>query len=150
MVDDVSLVLLVEDNQDDFEATERSFKKNHFMTAIKWCCSGQDALEYLKKSGRYEKDESVQRPDLILLDLNMPGMDGRTLLKIIKEDPAISTIPVIVLTTSSDEKDVEHCYELGASTYIQKPVSLDGLTKSIKIMKDYWCNVAILPQRKDP
>jgi len=140
-------ILLVEDNQDDFEATERSLKKNHFMNPIKWCKSGQDAIDYVFQQGVYKDNPDVLTPDLILLDLNMPGIDGREVLKQIKSDKDKCTIPIVILTTSKDSKDIERCYEIGASTYIQKPVDFDGLTQAIRTMKDYWFGVAILPSQ---
>lgn len=138
-------ILLVEDNQDDYEATVRSLKKNHFMNPVKWCQNGQEALDYLLKEGAYLDDPEVRRPDLILLDLNMPGVDGRQVLQRIKNIENLRSIPVVVLTTSKDVRDIESCYEIGASTYIQKPVSFQGLTEAIKTMKEYWFGVAILP-----
>ena len=87
--------------------------------------------------------------DLILLDLNMPGMDGKQVLEKIKGDTAFKNIPVIVLTTSADNIDVERCYSLGASTYIQKPVSFDGLTAAVRTMKNYWCGIALLPSKRE-
>jgi len=140
-------ILLVEDNQDDFEATERSLKKNHFMNPIKWCKSGQDAIDYVFQQGVYKDNPDVLTPDLILLDLNMPGIDGREVLKQIKSDKDKCTIPIVILTTSKDSKDIERCYEIGASTYVQKPVDFDGLTQAIRTMKDYWFGVAILPSQ---
>ena len=144
----LSHILLVEDNQDDYEATVRSLKKNHFLNPVHWCRNGQDALDYLYKKGPYKDDPDVERPDLILLDLNMPGIDGRQVLHHIKEDPDMRSIPVVILTTSKDSKDIERCYDIGASTYIQKPVHFDGLTQAIRTMKDYWFGVAILPQNE--
>lgn len=138
-------ILLVEDNQDDYEATVRSLKKNHFMNPVKWCQNGQEALDYLFQAGQYQEDPNVRRPDLILLDLNMPGVDGRQVLQKIKDTEELRSIPVVILTTSKDSRDIESCYEIGASTYIQKPVSFEGLTEAIKTMKDYWFGVAILP-----
>lgn len=137
-------ILLVEDNRDDYEATVRSLKRNHFINPIRWCQNGQDALDYLNKDGQY-KDEHASLPQLMLLDLNMPGVDGRAVLREMKQKDKLKNIPVVILTTSSDEKDVEKCYELGASTYIQKPVSFTGLTEAVRTMKDYWFGVAILP-----
>jgi two-component system response regulator len=140
-------ILLVEDNEDDYEATARSLKKNHFLNPIHWCRSGRDALDYLTRKGAYV-DSSAPLPDLILLDLNMPGVDGRQVLTQIKSDEALKHIPVVVLTTSADVKDVDECYQIGASTYIQKPVSFEGLTEAVRKMKDYWFGVAILPHRQ--
>ncbi len=140
MNNDIAHILLVEDNQDDYDATLRSLKKNHLINPVHWCKNGQEALDYLKS-----KEAESQKPSLILLDLNMPGIDGRQVLERIKTDQKLRSIPVIILTTSSDTKDVEQCYNIGASTYIQKPVSFEGLTEAIRTMKDYWFNVAILP-----
>ena len=136
-------ILMIEDNEDDYEATLRSLKKNHVMNPVHWCRSGQDALDYLL--GDSSNKKAHEKPDLILLDLNMPGIDGRTVLKKLKADPETKSIPVVVLTTSKDPLDVDHCYEIGASTYIQKPVSFEGLTDAIRTMKDYWFGIAIFP-----
>lgn len=144
----MSHILLVEDNQDDYEAAVRSLKKNHFMNPVQWCQNGQDALDYLYHEGTYVNNADVKTPDLILLDLNMPGVDGRQVLKKLKADPEKRSIPVVILTTSKDSKDVDKCYEIGASTYIQKPVDFDGLTQAIRTMKDYWFGVAILPHKQ--
>lgn len=138
-------ILLVEDNEDFYEATVRSLKKNHFVNPIHWCKSGQQALDYLNKQNTHASDDPAMKPALILLDLNMPGIDGREVLSRIKEDAGLKTIPVIILTTSIDPVDVEECYRLGASTYIQKPVSFDGLTEAIRTMQSYWFGIAILP-----
>jgi CheY-like chemotaxis protein len=146
MTDNYAHILLVEDNQDDYEATVRSLKKNHFLNPVVWCKNGQSALDYLLKEGDYAHSEDVKRPDLVLLDLNMPGVDGRTVLKRMKAREDLRSIPVVILTTSKDSQDIESCYEMGASTYIQKPVSFEGLTEAIRTMKDYWFGVAILPK----
>ena len=138
-------ILLIEDNLDDYEATLRSLKKSEILNPVRWCKGGQDALDYLNKSGRYANDDSIRLPNLILLDLNMPGIDGRQLLEHIKKNDTLKRIPVVILTTSSDSKDVERCYATGASTYIQKPVSFDGLTATFRTMKNYWFGVALLP-----
>ena len=139
-------ILIVEDNQDDYEATQRSFVKNHFVNPLSWCRSGEKALQMLRG---YESDaDKGPRPDLILLDLNMPGMDGRGFLKLIKADERLRSIPVIVLTTSTDAVDIQRCYHLGASTYIQKPVSFGGLTKAVRTMADYWFGIALLPMHR--
>ena len=136
----IPALLLVEDNEDDYEATVRSLKKNHFVNPVNWCRSGREALDFLARG--------EDLPDLILLDLNMPGIDGRQVLATVKADPALKHIPVIVLTTSNDARDIDTCYKIGASTYIQKPVSFEGLTEAIRTMKDYWFGIALLPKRE--
>lgn len=147
-MNDYAHIVLVEDNPDDYEATVRSLKRNHFLNPVKWCCSGEDALNYFFKRGEYQNDASVKTPDLILLDLNMPGVDGRTVLEELKLHPELKRVPVVILTTSTDARDIEACYDMGASTYIQKPVSFEGLTNAIRTMTDYWFGVAILPHRE--
>lgn len=142
---DLSSILLVEDSMDDYEATLRSLKKNHFVNPVHWCRNGKDALDYLHKTGQYEQESNRDAPGLILLDLNMPGIDGRQVLQQVKGDEQLKSIPVVILTTSADSRDVKQCYALGASTYIQKPVTFEGLTEAIRTMKDYWFGVAILP-----
>lgn len=141
-------ILLVEDNQDDYEATLRSLKRNHFLNPVQWCKSGQEALDYLQGKGIYAAPFPSRKPDLILLDLNMPGIDGRQVLHVIKTDAVLKSIPVVILTTSADSKDVDQCYQIGASTYIQKPVSFEGLTQAIGTMKDYWFGIALLPHQE--
>jgi CheY-like chemotaxis protein len=138
-------ILLVEDNPDDYEAAVRSFKSAHLDNPVHWCKSGKDALDYLKHEGPYAGAAAGSKPALILLDLNMPGIDGRKVLELTKQDAALRKIPIVVLTTSSDERDISQCYELGASTYIQKPVDFDGLIAAVHRIKDYWFGVALLP-----
>jgi two-component system response regulator len=138
-------ILLVEDSIDDYEAAMRSFKAAHLDNPVHWCKTGQEALDYLKHEGTYAHAPGAAKPALVLLDLNMPGIDGRKVLAIVKQDPALKKTPVVILTTSSDERDVTHCYELGASTYIQKPVDFDGLIGAVSRIKDYWFGIALLP-----
>lgn len=136
-------ILLVEDNPDDYEATLRSLRDNHFLNPVHWCRNGQEALDFLVHG--HEEAEGARLPGLILLDLNMPGIDGREVLRLIKADGRLRRIPVIILTTSADERDIARCYDSGASTYIQKPVSFAGLAAAIGTMKDYWFGLALLP-----
>jgi CheY-like chemotaxis protein len=135
----VQPILIVEDSEDDFEATKRAFTKANLRNPIKHALCGEDALDYLRT-------KSHTKPGLILLDLNMPGLDGRKTLEIIKKSLELRDIPVVVLTTSDDERDVTACYALGANTYIQKPVDLDGLVAAIQRLKEYWFEIAILPK----
>ncbi len=144
---DLKTILLIDDNRDDYEATFRSFRKSSLENPLHWCQSGQDALDYLKKEGEHENC-SDDLPCIILLDLNMPGLDGRKVLQLLKNDNDLKRIPVIVLTTSADERDVDNCYDLGASTYIQKPVGFDGLVKAANRIKEYWFGVAFLPRER--
>ncbi|MCE3232209.1 MAG: response regulator [Rickettsiaceae bacterium] len=132
-------ILIVEDSEDDFDATRRAFTKANLLNPIEHAVSGDKALEYLKNEGNC-------KPGLILLDLNMPGLDGRMTLEIIKQHRNLKKIPVVILTTSDDERDVKACYELGANTYIQKPVDFDGLICAIKQLKEYWFEIALLPK----
>jgi two-component system response regulator len=135
-------ILIVEDSEDDFEATRRAFDKANLRNRIEHAVSGEDALTYLRA-------EAPPKPGLILLDLNMPGLDGRKTLEIIKRTDALKKIPVVILTTSDDERDVKACYELGANTYIQKPVDFDGLISAIRRLKEYWFEIALLPKSAD-
>jgi two-component system, response regulator len=134
-------LLLVEDNVDDYEATVRALKKANMSNPVIWSPSGEDALARLRR-----RDGEHTWPGLILLDLNMPGLDGRQTLQLIKEDPALRRIPVIILTTSGDERDIENCYQLGANTYIQKPVSFEGLIEALRRLNEYWFEIALLPR----
>ncbi|MBI1274410.1 response regulator [bacterium] len=138
----VQSILLVEDNPDDYEATMRAFKKASLYNPVDWAQSGQQALDFLKHSAG--KGQAL--PGLVLLDLNMPGMDGRQTLHHIKQDKSLKRVPVIILTTSDDERDVEACYQMGANTYVQKPVSFEGLIEAIKRLKEYWFEIALLPK----
>jgi two-component system, response regulator len=103
-------------------------------------------LDYLHRRGAYADPAKSPRPGVILLDLNLPGTDGREVLSEIKGDPGLKQIPVVVLTTSKDERDVDACYRAGASSYIQKPVDLDGFIKAVERLNGYWFEVVILPK----
>lgn len=132
-------ILIVEDSPDDFEATKRAFNKANLRNNIQHAESGEQALAYLR-------DDANTKPGIILLDLNMPGLDGRKTLEIIKRTQQLRSIPVVILTTSNDERDVQACYDLGANTYIQKPVDFDGLISAIRRLKEYWFEIAVLPK----
>ena len=131
-------ILVVEDSEDDFDATLRAFTKVNLRNPVVRAASGQEALDYL--------GDGAHCPGIILLDLNMPGLDGRQTLRTIKQNAVLKHIPVVVLTTSDDERDVQACYDLGANTYIQKPVDFDGLIAAIKQLKEYWFEIALLPK----
>ena len=139
-------ILLVEDSPEDFEATVRAFKKSGLKNPIIRCEDGDGALDYLYRRGRWADPETSPRPGVILLDLNLPGTDGREVLTEIKKDGQLRHIPVIVLTTSNDRRDVEACYHAGANSYIQKPVDMDGFLKAIERLNGYWFEVVVLPR----
>ncbi|MEO6193657.1 MAG: response regulator [Thermoanaerobaculia bacterium] len=136
-------ILLVEDSPEDFETTQRAFRRSGLKNPILRCADGDDALDFLFHRGSHA---DAPRPGVILLDLNLPGTDGREVLSEIKANDDLKQIPVIVLTTSADERDVQACYQAGASSYIQKPVDVEGFMKAIERLNDYWFEVVILPK----
>lgn len=143
--DSLRPILVVEDNDEDYETTVRVLKKVGVEQVINRCCHGDDTLDYLFRRGSYSPPRSVPRPLLILLDLNMPGTDGFEVLAAIKQNDGLKTIPVIVLTTSVSQWDVERCYKAGANGYQQKSVGFDEFVVAIERFKTYWLNTAILP-----
>jgi CheY-like chemotaxis protein len=143
------LILIVEDSPEDFEAMLRAFKKAGLRNPTAHCEDGDDALDYLYQRGAYANPEAARRPALILLDLNLPGTDGRQVLETIKSDPALRSIPVVVLTTSRDPVDIEKCYSFGANSYIQKPVNLAGFVTALERLSDYWFEIVILPREME-
>lgn len=139
-------ILLVEDSPEDYEATVRAFRKSGLKNPIHRCEDGEEALDYLFRRGRYADPGTSPCPGVILLDLNLPGTDGRQVLTEIKEDERLKKIPVVVLTTSVDERDIDACYRAGANSYIQKPVDVDGFVKAIERLNGWWFEVVILPR----
>lgn len=139
-------ILLVEDSPEDFEATVRAFQRSGLKNPIVRCEDGDSALDYLHRRGPYADPESSPRPGVILLDLNLPGTDGREVLTDIKNDEQLRHIPTIVLTTSNDDRDVDACYQAGANSYIQKPVDMDGFIRAIERLNGYWFEVVVLPK----
>jgi CheY-like chemotaxis protein len=139
-------ILIVEDSPEDFEATVRALREARVTSLIHRCQDGDEALEYLQRGGRYRDAAISPRPGLILLDLNLPGTDGREALNLIKGNDALRAIPVIVLTTSSDERDIEIAYLAGANSYIQKPVDMDDYMRLIRLIAEYWFSAVILPK----
>lgn len=137
-MDQARLILSVEDSADDFEAIQRAFRKAGLADGLRRVPSAEEALDYLRSAPQ-------PRPDLILLDLNMPGMGGRRFLEVVKQDEALKDTPVVVLTTSSHETDVKKCYALGANTYIVKSLDFAVFQAAIRSLKEYWLEVAALP-----
>ena len=136
-------VMIVDDSEDDVEASRRAFRQAGFAPPLQHLYSGEEALEFLK--GKPE-----ERPHLILLDLNMPGIGGRRTLEILKQDHALKGIPVVVLTSPSYDDDVRACYALGANTFITKPVNFETFARSVRLLKEYWFDTALLPSAALP
>jgi CheY-like chemotaxis protein len=143
---ELQLILIVEDNDDDYIATMRAFKKANLGNPIQRCTNGDQALDYLLQRGEFSVSGKAPRPNIILLDLNLPGTDGREVLRLIKQDPTLMKIPAIVLTTSNAEQDIEQCYADGANSYVQKPVDFEGFIQAIARLSEYWLEVSVLPK----
>lgn len=135
-------ILLVEDNPGDIRLTIEAFKGSSIKSNLNYVMDGEDAIKYLNKQGSYE--EAV-RPDIILLDLNLPKKDGREVLTVVKKDPNLKSIPIIILTTSNAHSDIVKTYDLQANCYITKPVDFDQFTVIIKSIEDFWLNTVSLP-----
>ena len=139
-------VLLVEDNEDDVELTLEALKDSKLRVEINVVPDGLSAMAFLRREGKYSEKP---RPDLILLDLNLPLMDGREVLKEIREDQDLTDIPVVVLTTSEDEGDILKAYKLHANCYISKPVDFIHFTEIIRQIEGFWLQLVRLPGRRD-
>ena len=136
-------VLLVEDSPGDVRLTREALKDAKVHISLHVATDGIDAMAYLERTGPYV---NAPRPDLILLDLNLPKKDGREVLKEIKESPSLRIIPVVILTTSSSDADVLQSYQLHANCYISKPVDLDGFLKVVQSIDNFWLSVVKLPR----
>ncbi|KIF77862.1 chemotaxis protein CheY [Streptomyces sp. 150FB] len=138
-------VLLVEDDAGDELMTREAFEDNKIRNTLHVVRDGQEALDFLYRRTRYE---GAPRPDLILLDLNLPKYDGRQVLEKIKTDPALASIPVVVLTTSSAEEDILRSYKLHANAYVTKPVDLDQFIAAVRQIDEFFVTVVRLPGRQ--
>lgn len=135
-------ILLVEDNPADVRLTQEALKEGKVRNNLHIARDGIEAIEYLRRVGKHN---GSPRPDLILLDLNLPRKDGREVLADIKADPELKAIPVVVLTTSAAEADIFKSYKLHANCYITKPVDLDQFVQVVKSIDDFWLTVVRLP-----
>lgn len=135
-------ILLVEDNPGDVRLTREALREGKVLNNLNVVTDGQEAVEFLRREGEYG---NVPRPDLILLDLNLPKKDGREVLAEIKADESLRRIPIVVLTTSQAEKDVIQTYNLGVNCYITKPVDLDQFIYVVKSIEEFWLTVVTLP-----
>ena len=133
-------ILLIEDNEDDIELTKLAFNKNKFANQIKVITDGEEALNFVLRKDSTEMDE-MGKPTLILLDINLPKVNGLEILEHIKKDPYVKTIPVVMLTTSKQDEDVVQSYELGANSYVRKPVNFQEFVDVVNNLGIYWLAV---------
>ena len=137
-------ILLADDDEEDRELARDALQDSRLANEMKMVIDGQDLMDYLRHEGRWTEEQSP-RPGIILLDLNMPKMDGREALAEIKADDSLRRIPIVVLTTSKDEADVLSTYDLGVSSFITKPVSFEALVDVMKTIGKYWIEIVSIP-----
>ncbi len=135
-------ILLVEDNPGDARLTREAFRDSKLLNTLHHVEDGVEALAFLRREGPFK---AMPRPDLVLLDLNLPRMDGREVLAAIKSDEALKRIPVIILTTSDDDRDVLRAYDRHANCYITKPVRLERFLEVVRSIEEFWLSVVRLP-----
>lgn len=140
-------ILLVEDNPADVEITLEAFRRSHKGNRVYICRDGEEALDYIFQRGRFAKPGTAPRPDLVLLDLNLPKKSGHEVLLQIKANERLREIPVIMLSTSDRDEDVRRCYLGGANNYLTKPVQFDDCVKQIADIQQYWLDLSRLPPR---
>ena len=135
-------ILLIEDSPSDAHLTIQSFEQAKISNRLHWVEDGEAAIEYLRQQGDYE---NASRPDLIVLDLNLPGMDGREVLAEIKADPNLRRIPVVVLTTSNSDEDILRSYNLNANCYVTKPFDVRQFMQVVQLIGNFWLAAVQLP-----
>jgi len=140
-----AVILLIEDDPGDQKITKRAFRDSKIRNELRIVNDGEEALDFLFRKGNYKDPEKSPRPDLILLDLNMPKVDGRQVLEKISLDPVLSRIRTIVLTTSRQEEDIIRSYNLGIQSFITKPVDFLQFVNVIKTIGEYWFQIVVLP-----
>lgn len=143
-------ILIADDDADDRMMAQEALDECRLLNPVRFVEDGVELLDYLRRRGRYAESGSAPRPGLILLDLNMPKMDGREALREIKADPALRRIPVVVMTTSKAEEDIYRTYDLGVSSYVAKPMTFEGLVDVMKAMGHYWLEIVELPSPVHP
>ena len=139
-------ILICDDDEDDRLLTQQALEDAHISNNIRFVEDGEQLLDYLYQRGEFAGETGkAPRPGLILLDLNMPKLDGREALKAIKEDPALLDIPVVVLSTSRLDEDIARSYQLGVNSFITKPVTFSGLVEAMNVLGRYWLEIVELP-----
>jgi len=131
-------VLLAEDNEHDIIATKRAWKKHHVANPLYIVKDGEECLDFLHRRGKYGEPETTPRPGILLLDINMPKMDGLAVLEHIREDRKLRHLPVVILTSSKDEEDRFKSYNLGVNAYIVKPVGFDNFSEAVRTINLFW------------
>ncbi len=144
----VNTILLADDDPDDRLLVRDAMTESGWSGELHCVENGEELLDYLRRRGKYQAPGAAPRPGLILLDLNMPRKDGREALQEIRNDPSLRRIPVVVLTTSKADTDIARLYELGANSFIAKPVAFDALVDVIRTLSRYWFQTVQLPQVK--
>ncbi len=144
LTNDVQIVL-VEDNVDDAELSMRSLKNSNFVNEIIWLKDGEEAINYLTGKGEYSERDLAIKPKLILLDLKLPKLNGMEVLEVIKNDENLDNIPVVVMTSSKEDRDLKKCYELGANSYVVKPINFNSFMEMTKEISMYWVLINQLP-----
>jgi CheY-like chemotaxis protein len=139
------VILMADDDPDDRMFAREALEESRVLNELRFVEDGEELLEYLNRTGRYTEPGSAPRPGVILLDLNMPRMDGREALAAIKSKPSLRRIPVVILTTSRTEEDIVHSYDLGVNSFITKPVTFEGLVEVMKALGRYWIEIVELP-----
>lgn len=139
-------ILMADDDEDDRLLAQDAMEESRVLNTFRFVKDGVELLEYLRNEGQFADTQQYPRPNLILLDLNMPRMDGREALQELKKDANLRAIPVVILTTSKEEEDKLKGYDLGAASYITKPVDFDGLVELMKNLGKYWIEIVELPQ----
>ena len=138
-------ILMADDDADDRLMTKEAFEESRLANDLRFVEDGVELMDYLQRRGKYRDPATSPRPGLILLDLNMPKKDGREALKEIKADPNLKCLRIVVLTTSKAEEDIYRTYDLGAASYITKPVTFAGMAEVIKTVGKYWLEIVELP-----
>jgi len=141
-------ILMADDDADDRQLTREALEDARLVNDMRFVEHGEELLEYLRRQGKYSPPAEAPRPGLILLDLNMPRKDGREVLKEIKQDPDLRTIPVVVLTTSKSDEDIYRSYDLGVNSYIVKPVTFEALVDVLVTLEKYWFEIVELPPKQ--
>ncbi len=143
--DNVIVILMADDDEDDRLLTADALRISKVANELKTVGDGEELMDYLHHRGKYAPPASSPRPGLVLLDLNMPRKDGREALREMKADPALQSIPVVILTTSQTEYEIASAYNLGANSFIVKPVTFDGLVEVMRVATEYWLQIVHLP-----